>query len=541
MAIREIPSRKCWIAAAFLALQACGPAAEPQPQPQPHGKGSEPIATVRQALVSTLVDDSASPVHVQIKICETDTPDEHPSIDCTVDSGYTVFGGGAYAEYTGPGALLTTTMPLDDGRTWRAESKDHEMVDSHLLTAYAIGLRLDGVNAATLRNQIWHVAITVPPVPGGSSIPSGSIGWGPMGIGGGASTMTSGSGQLLTRTWGIGTAWEMESRDSIVPSPGWVTGYTTTLDCNGIVEGFGAIGVGHVTSSGSLTGPGVQTDTGTVSTGWALAALGGVAITGSGEAGRMLFRIGVDGNPRSIIVQSKDHGVSSTGQTIAMWTQVRKTPGSHGMCSMGTALATSMDTCVATICAPQTDPFCCNNMWDSICVMEVTSICGRSCANDTCSVPMYNPSLWNDGGVVQTNNDSYNYATNHRTDTNAEPGKSSGEYCSDPSTGCMTAAAIANYATNDGLIPATIRSGCSDNRDMLALAVSPGTAYHWYRRDLDGHWSHKMPGMPATNLDNSGNIISDVEMADRGAFTDFGGYFCACSSSTEGQGHSVIE
>lgn len=414
------------------------------------------------------------------------------------------------------------------------------MVDSHLLTAYAIGVRLDGVNAATLRSMILRTGITVPPVPGGSPSPGGSIGWGPMGIGGGASTITAGVGQLLTRTWGVSSAWEMESKDHLESSPGWVTGYTTTLNTNGIVEGFGAIEVGHVTGSSTLPGAGVQTATGLVSAGWALAALGGAAFTNSGP-GRMLFRIGVDGDSRNIIVQSKDHVESSAGSTVAMWTEIRKTPGSHGMCNVGTALAASMDTCVAAICAPGTDPFCCNTEWDLNCVMEVSSVCGRSCENDTCRVPMYNPSFWNDGAVVQGNNDSYNYATNHRTDTNAEPGRSSGEYCSDPGSGCMTAAAIANYATNDGLIPTTLRGGCLGNRAMLALAVSPGNAYHWYRRDLDGNWSHKMPGMPATNLDDSGQTIADVEIADRGEFTDFGGYFCACSSLFEGQGHSVIE
>ena len=534
MAIRQIPLRRCWVCAAFLALHACSPAAEPQP----NGKGSEPIATVRQALISTLVDDSASPVHVQIKVCEADILAEQPVIDCTVDSGYAVFGGGAYAEYTGPGALLTATMPLEDGRTWRAASKDHELVDNHVLTTYAIGLRLDGVNASTLRSQILRTAITVPPVPGGSPTPSGSIGFGPMGVGGGASTITAGVGQLLTRAWAVGNAWAMESKDHLTSSPGWVTGYTTTLNSTGIVEGFGAFEVQHVTGSGTLTGTGVQTTTGSVSTGWALAALGGAAFTNSGP-GRMLFRIGVNGDTRNIIVQSKDHVQTSAGQTVAMWTQVRQTPGSHGMCNVGTALAPSMDTCVANICASQ--PSCCNSEWSLDCVMDVSSICGRSCANDTCRVQMYNPSFWNDGGAIQANNNSYNYATNHRTDTNAEPGRSSGESCSDPTTGCMNAATIATYATNDGLIPTTLSGGCLGARTMIALAVSPGNDDHWYRRDLDGNWTHKMPGMPATNLDNSGQRITNVETADRGNFTDFGGYFCACSSLFEGQGHSVIE
>jgi hypothetical protein len=82
--------------------------------------------------------------------------------------------------------------------------------------------------------------------------------------------------------------------------------------------------------------------------------------------------------------------------------------------------------------------------------------------------------------------------------------------------------------------------GCGDNRDLVALVIAPGIDYHWYRRGTDGFWTHKMGPTPATNLDNSGHTITNPETADRGMYTVFAGYFCACSSSTEGQGHSVI-
>ena len=53
-------------------------------------------------------------------------------------------------------------------------------------------------------------------------------------------------------------------------------------------------------------------------------------------------------------------------------------------------------------------------------------------------------------------------------------------------------------------------------------------------------WTHKPGGTPATNLDNSGNPISNPETADRGGYTDFCGYLCSCSDSTEGNGHENI-
>jgi hypothetical protein len=49
----------------------------------------------------------------------------------------------------------------------------------------------------------------------------------------------------------------------------------------------------------------------------------------------------------------------------------------HGGCATGVALANGCDPCVTQICAA--DSYCCNNNWDSICVDEVGSICGRTC------------------------------------------------------------------------------------------------------------------------------------------------------------------
>jgi hypothetical protein len=49
----------------------------------------------------------------------------------------------------------------------------------------------------------------------------------------------------------------------------------------------------------------------------------------------------------------------------------------HTICSTGSKLTASCDTCAAEICAA--DSFCCNNKWDSQCVSEVSSVCNESC------------------------------------------------------------------------------------------------------------------------------------------------------------------
>jgi len=51
----------------------------------------------------------------------------------------------------------------------------------------------------------------------------------------------------------------------------------------------------------------------------------------------------------------------------------------HEICSTGSKLESGCDPCVTKICAQ--DGFCCSNSWDSICVNEVSSICGLTCGS----------------------------------------------------------------------------------------------------------------------------------------------------------------
>jgi len=62
----------------------------------------------------------------------------------------------------------------------------------------------------------------------------------------------------------------------------------------------------------------------------------------------------------------------------------------------------------------------------------------------------------------------------------------------------------------------------------VALVVFPGYDYHWYRLDSDGMWSHKPGRTPARNTDNSLQPIANPELADRGPYTEFCGYFTVC-------------
>jgi hypothetical protein len=161
--------------------------------------------------------------------------------------------------------------------------------------------------------------------------------------------------------------------------------------------------------------------------------------------------------------------------------------------------------------------------------------------------PAYDPALWSFSYAhpyAQVSNNCYNYATNIRTDTFAQPGRASGHmYVSPPDC-----AGVGGGAVSDGLKPVDCYRGCgcSGCCHRVALFVSPGTVvtmidvedgstyqwplydYHWYRLDDNGAWSHKPGAKPVTNRDASGNPISDPRTCDRGPYTTFCGCYCVC-------------
>jgi hypothetical protein len=147
----------------------------------------------------------------------------------------------------------------------------------------------------------------------------------------------------------------------------------------------------------------------------------------------------------------------------------------------------------------------------------------------------FNPGFWNTSGVQYYNN-CYNYANNKQTNTFAQPGKAAGAQATTMSCAAVTAGAIA-----DRLVPlSSYPASSSEYRNTVALVVAPGYDYHWYRLDSNGYWTHKPGGTAATNLDNSGYLITDPRTANRGAYTNFCGFFTAWSDANEGQGRENV-
>jgi hypothetical protein len=148
--------------------------------------------------------------------------------------------------------------------------------------------------------------------------------------------------------------------------------------------------------------------------------------------------------------------------------------------------------------------------------------------------PLYEPDWWNDaaaGGARQYNNNCYNYATNYRTDTFAQPGLASGQIYPLP----ISCAGVRPAALRDDLIDnPQADNHCPDEGHLVALVVGPGFDFHWYRKGRNGLWTHKPGGTPVTNVDNSGAFITDPRTANRDGYTDF------CTFMTVMHGHIKI-
>jgi len=132
----------------------------------------------------------------------------------------------------------------------------------------------------------------------------------------------------------------------------------------------------------------------------------------------------------------------------------------------------------------------------------------------------FDPNFWNDPSHVRLNN-CYNFSTNRRTDTFAQPGRASGQMVTNIDCEAVKSAAIRDGATTSPPCP----SDDQVPRYWIALVIAPSLPdFHWYRRCSDGFWAHKPGGTPARNIDNSSQIILDPENCDRGPYTDFCGY-----------------
>jgi RHS repeat-associated protein len=123
--------------------------------------------------------------------------------------------------------------------------------------------------------------------------------------------------------------------------------------------------------------------------------------------------------------------------------------------------------------------------------------------------PIFEPGRWNDGGNMQYGNNCYSYACN-------KPSGHAPRYKPQPGGGCgADCASVIAGAKRDGAIDPGWFGTCPSGFHKVHAFVDPGVDYHWYREDSAGDWSHKPGWGDATNVDASGNPISDPCKANR--------------------------
>ena len=490
----------------------------------PASDGELSTAEVHQAYswqgaeYSATADDSGAPVHVAVTVCETTEAATEHTLDCPAHSGYALVGGGARAFWTdGTGALIRESYPVD-GYYWRGSSQDYLTEGQHYLRVYAIGLRLDGYPVKHLRQRIEIWSGHGDTFDLAQSFPGQYV------LSGGFSVEPD---RFMKASKGIGgNGWSVTGTNHLQNLPQGVTLYVMKMP-GGILEGFGALEVAQRSGAMETTFSGIDRAMGTPRAGWSVVGLGGETRTFFGS-GRLLSGIGM-ADAREVEVFSKDHGAPSSGTTQAYFTEVRKLPGSHGLCNPGTKLASAMDSCVASICA--VDPHCCQTSWDSTCVAQVESLCGRDCSDYACSTPSRDTAWWE----VNHKGDCYAYALNT---TNFPP------LDKDPGVsywyGHWNTPAMLGFAViGDGLLPSNATDLCPDNRTKVAAVYDTDGSgfggYHWLRQDTDTSWSHSYG---YDNHDSLGNEIWHPEDAIwTNGYDSVTGYYCTCSDAEQGQGH----
>ena len=119
-------------------------------------------------------------------------------------------------------------------------------------------------------------------------------------------------------------------------------------------------------------------------------------------------------------------------------------------------------------------------------------------------------------------NNCYSYSMNQqiplgwRTDK-LQPGDLSGGKYSEQTCDSIIQHVKEDYSNKD-IVEVDINDKIECNRYKIALVLSNNSKsfdYHFYRQDLNGDWSHKAGDNAISNIDASGNKITDPKIADR--------------------------
>lgn len=181
---------------------------------------------------------------LEVVIVEKSVSGYQNQVRIDVPADYVVVGGGASISNSGNwGALLTGSYPNLDLTGWNASSKDHNKVQYHTLTSYAIGLKVKGLSRSELRSHILIGTSTTKGGNGSEIISNVNISDEYKVIGGGANiTGLIGRGVMLKASIqngnGSGTTfypingWKSKARDHMDKSSATLTTYVIGIKPN---------------------------------------------------------------------------------------------------------------------------------------------------------------------------------------------------------------------------------------------------------------------------------------------------------------------
>ena len=202
----------------------------------------------------------------------------------TVDPDMVCVGGGAVGD-DNPGGLLTASYPNEDLSGWLVSAKDHVNADQFLLTAFAIGLKIDGMTREQLMNNI---SVTFADSPAEDhpeafgSVPPGYV-------------LISGGFRVASYTGNLGTAsfpdndnatWRARSKDHLVADPTTIRAYAIGLSQVLPNSGRVDVDIENATSSPEVPHP---ASTAILRQGFAITG-GGAEVHYSG-AGNLLWKL----------------------------------------------------------------------------------------------------------------------------------------------------------------------------------------------------------------------------------------------------------
>jgi hypothetical protein len=138
---------------------------------------------------------------------------------------------------------------------------------------------------------------------------------------------------------------------------------------------------------------------------------------------------------------------------------------------------------------------------------------------DYCGSPSYEPNIWDLQKDIHETTNCYSYAFN-RIEMNRENKLQPG-MLSNNEFKIYECNALINHISEDHPNIKKV-NGIHEpvpcNHYKIALVLDnkgEKKDYHFYRQDKDGYWSHKTGKNPITNVDASGNKITDPELCDR--------------------------